>query len=773
MRRLLAVSVSLFLPVLFLGGACMRATPGTSGPATTALPSAGAVQLPAVTHQAVPRLAALADKGNLVGYLSQPARHPTEASTWYRADVSEDHALRAVASGEMTVASPQGRTVRLQYHRHLEHANGNWTWIGRNEKGEEAVLTFGEKAVFGVLPDGDGNELALTTLGGRTWVVKTDPSKQLQPVGDEPDYVVPPELAVAAAAAEQYAESAPATSAAATATAVPTVDLAVGYTTGFASELGGDSQAVTRVQHLIDVNNQAYANSQINAQVRLVRVMPVNYVDNTDNNDTLYKLSGRTGSGTTLVDPAFTGLRAARDQYGADLVSLVRRFRTPENQGCGVAWLLGGGLTRIDSSDAPYGYSVVSDDLDRGDRDETDGKNYGCRKETMAHELGHNLGQAHNVEDSDGDPGAHTYSYGYRESSTTGFYTVMAYRLPNSSQTAIRYFANPNVVDAATGRPTGVANSADNARSMIQTIPLVATFRATVVPPPATRQAPNLYSIAKLGGSGFTEMHVLSGAAAYSAFQLQTPTSLGRTGTSDVWQFTLGDRNRDGVADLYSVYRQGGSGRTELYVLDGAQNYRASLLQIATALQPTGTGLEWDFAMGDYNRDGVDDLYAIYRTGLSGMTEVHVLDGANLFQSYLAHIATALGQTGNTNAWTFDLADRNGDGVLDLYCINRVGVQSTEVHVLDGARSFQAPLLQVGTVLPPTGTSNAWDFKVGDYNGDGAPDLYAIYRIGSSGRTELYVLDGAASFSRSAANIATALLATGTENSWEFELWPK
>jgi hypothetical protein len=240
-----------------------------------------------------------------------------------------------------------------------------------------------------------------------------------------------------------------------------------------------------------------------------------------------------------------------------------------------------------------------------------------------------------------------------------------------------------------------------------------------------------------------------------------------------VWQFTLGDRNRDGVADLYSVYRQGGSGRTELYVLDGAQNYRASLLQIATALQPTGTGLEWDFAMGDYNRDGVDDLYVIYRTGLSGMTELHVLDGANLFQSYLAHIATALGQTGNTNAWTFDLADRNGDGVLDLYCINRVGVQSTEVHVLDGARSFQAPLLQTGTLLPPTGTSNAWDFKVGDYNADGAPDVYAIYRTGSSGRTELYILDGAASFTRSAANIATALLATGTENSWEFELWPK
>ena len=170
-------------------------------------------------------------------------------------------------------------------------------------------------------------------------------------------------------------------------------------------------------------------------------------------------------------------LRAAREQYGADLVSLVRPLRAPQHQGCGIAWLIGGDLDTIDNSYAPFGYSVVSDGQDL---DETDGNTYLCYVETLAHELGHNMGQAHNTQDAS-VPGTHSYSYGYREASTTGFFTIMAYALDNGSQFPIAYFANPGVNDAGTGRVTGTAN-ANNALSLNQTMPLVAQFRAKVVP---------------------------------------------------------------------------------------------------------------------------------------------------------------------------------------------------------------------------------------------------------------------------------------------------
>jgi hypothetical protein len=779
MRRLLLLSAPLLLVTLLtagLSGGCSKSVSQTAAGANAVagLPHATTLAgLAGATRTS--GFAALADRGNLVAYPAQRVVRKETASTWYRADVSEAHAMRSIVTGEMTVTAPDGQPVRLRYERHIEHPNGNWTWIGRDANGEDAVLTFGEKAVFGSIPQGGREELKLATLGGHSWMVQAVPGKQLHPDSKRADYVVPPELAASLASAEAADTSEPVQAQAAAAAAVATtVDVALGYTTGFAAELGGDSQAVTRLQNLVDITNQAYANSQINAQVRLVKTIAVSFPDATSNDDTLTKLSGyKSGSGFVTPDPAFSALRAARDQYGADLVSIVRRFRTPENDGCGLAWLIGGGQTRIDNSDAPFGYSVVSDDLDRGDLDETDHKTYVCRKETLAHELGHNMGQQHNVEDSGGDTGAHAYSYGYREASITGFYTVMAYRLPDSSQRNVRYFANPNVAEALTGRPTGVANTNDNARSMVQTMPLIAQFRATVVPPPVTKPFASLYSISKLGGGGFTDMHVLTGESGYQAYSLQTPTSLGQTGTSNVWQFALNDLNRDGVPDLYCIYRQGASGHTEIYVLDGARNYRASLMQVATVLPTTGTGLEWAFMLGDYNRDGVADLYTIYRIGASGMTEVHVVDGATNFQTYLAHIATALGQTGTANAWQFELADRNGDGVLDLYCINRVGAQRTEVHVLDGASNFQVPLLQVATALSPVGTGYEWDFKLGDYDRDGVTDLYTIYRIGASGKTELHVLDGKSNFAQFSAHIATVLPATGTEASWEFELWPQ
>ena len=58
-----------------------------------------------------------------------------------------------------------------------------------------------------------------------------------------------------------------------------------------------------------------------------------------------------------------------------------------------MAWLLGGAQTPLDASSASLGLSVVSD---------SDGKVFPsggstCRDETLAHELGHNFGLAHDV----------------------------------------------------------------------------------------------------------------------------------------------------------------------------------------------------------------------------------------------------------------------------------------------------------------------------------------------------------------------------------------
>jgi len=710
--------------------------------------------------------ASLPDRGELLAYEKGRQTKHKGAYTAYPVAISEAHALHAMQSGEMVVNAPNGEPIRLTYERHEENQDGNWTWIGRNADGAEAILTFGEKAVFGVIPQGATETLRLTMSAGQSWLVQTDRSKLAGLDGaarrEGGDQLIPPKLTGAGSATMASMQAEPVTAGAAAAPSI--VDVLLGYTNGFASQLGGVSQANTRLVNMVAITNQAYSNSGVNMRVRLVKTLQVNYADNTDNGDALEKLTGYksgTDGGPITPDPAFNALRAARDEVGADLVSLVRAFRTPENAGCGIAWLIGGDQSGIVQADAPFGYSVVSDGTDL---DEGDSNTYFCREETLAHEMGHNMGQAHNEEDSDGT-GLHAYSYGYRESSSTGFYTVMAYPQADASQFSIRYFANPSV--NYSGRATGVANQSDNVRSLNQSMPIVATFRETKIPIEGVR--PDLYVIKRNGSSGRTEVHVLDKDASYKSFSAHAGTRLGATGTGRDWVFRTGDYNGDGRVDLYAIKKNGNSNFTEVHVLNGANKFQSYLLQVAIPLGKTGSDGRWDFQLGDYDGNGKLDLYAINRIGGSGKTEVHVLNGANKFQSYLVRVATALPATGSGFSWSFDVGHANTDGKPDLYAIKRNGSSgTTEVHVLNGANKFQSFVFQTRTALANTGTKNDWDFVLGDYNQDGTTDLYVIKKAGSSGRTEVHILNGVGFFKSYLLHSATQLASTGTNGGWGF-----
>ena len=424
--------------------------------------------------------ASLPDRGELLRYSPDRKVKRAGAYTSHPVDISEAHALNAIASGELRLNAPDGKAVAVPFDHIEEHQDGNWTWVGDNGNGDHAVLTFGEKAVFGEITSG-GQSFRVTTRNGGTWLVETDHAmlagtNRGQPE-QGPDFLLPPTTTTGQGVAMAGSKAMAAAASGATQKAASVVDVALGYTNGLVTKYGSDSAAVSRITSFVALTNADYQRSGIAMRIRLVKTLLVNYADNNSNRDALQKLTGYnvdTGQPTT-PDPAFNGLRAARDEFGADLVSLVRPHRSPEQDGCGIAWLLGAGQSAIDSADAPFGYSVVSEG---DDIDETDNFTYFCSDHSLAHELGHSLGQAHNQADAE-YAGAHAYSYGYRETSTTGFHTIMAYPLTDSSQFEIAYFANPAV--NYSGRSTGVANVSDNARSMDLTGPIVATFRNTVV----------------------------------------------------------------------------------------------------------------------------------------------------------------------------------------------------------------------------------------------------------------------------------------------------
>ena len=758
---------------------------GMRGVAATGSSNALKASLP-TTRAIGTSIANAPDRGALISFANKGKPTKKEgAYTWYPVAISEAHAFQGLASGEMNVPTPDGGQVKVRYERHAEEIDGNWTWIGRVVGGDplqEAIITFGEKAVFGSIPMGNGKlPLSLQTRQGQVFAVEADPSLVVSANTGHVDMLVPEAShlrAMAGATASQAAavsQGAVAVSQNAPQTAANTIDVAIGYTPEFAADNGGASGAATRLVYLVQVGNQAFTNSQINGYLRIVNAVQVSYTNSTANSTALNEVTGSNGSAQVAVPASLVPLRTARDQYGADIAILVRKFTTPENAGCGIAWLNGAGAqTGVRASDAPFGYAVISDGYDQG----TDGRTYYCADETLVHEAGHLMGAAHDRANSkivDNQPpggtnlryGAYTYSFGLNTDAANGnFYTLDAYGDEAGGDTPYRVFSNPNVTICG-GRACGVANSEDNARTLNQTIPVVAAFRATVVP---FEGALNLKVIAKLGSSATTEVHDLNGSTQYSSYLSNRTTALYRSGSDNAWVFQFGDFNKDSTLDLYAISKNGASGRTEVHVMNGASGYGNYLINIATALPRSGSDSAWVFRLGDFNRDGTLDLYVIQRNGGSGRTEIHVLNGANNFQSYLINVATALHSTGSADDWNFELGDFNKDGTLDIFAIKKNGATSTEVHVLNGANSYQSFLINLATVLPRTGSDQGWIFKLGDYDGDGTLDIFAIARMGDSGKTELHVMGGAGNYQSFLAHIATTLGRTGVAGDWAFEL---
>ena len=389
------------------------------------------------------------------------------------------------------------------------------------------------------------------------------------------------------------------------------------------------------------------------ARLRLVHAMAVDYSDTaTSNNLALDQLTGVDSIRKVLVppDPAFAALRAARDTYGADLVQLVRKFQTPEQKSCGVAWLNGGGGTTIDPQNEFYGYSVIADGTDR---DEGDGKNYFCRNETSVHEFGHNMGSAHDRA-TGGTTGAYPYSNGYKTDAANGnFYTVMAYG--DSGQTAYRIFSNPASTYCG-GFACGVAEQSDNARSLRQTIPLIAQFRATKVAEPARARVRSDFN-----GDGKSDILWRNSVDGRNSLWLMggaTPASIAVVylERDQDWKVVgIGDFNGDGRADAF--WRNATTGRNFIQFMDGFATLPGS--GHTQALSDAGWALA---AVADFNGDGRDDLS--WRNRLSGQNALWTMSGL------VVQGQTAVYREPDAAWRVLGAGDFNGDGKADVFWRN-------------------------------------------------------------------------------------------------------
>lgn len=679
------------------------------------------------------------DRGELFTYQKGAAVLHKGAYTLSPIALSEEHAIRGVATGMMTIPAPDGSEIKIRYQRHEESPDGNWSWIGRvvgGDQGQEAIITFGEHAVFGSIPQANGPSLQLTTERGIAYLVQADAARLFRGTRAGGDAKVPAaygastvhgtESLVASAMQKIQAQAL-----AVSPKAVPaanTVDLVAGYSNGLATRLGSASAAVTKLTNLVAAANAALANSNVNGKIRLVSALQVSYADNTDNGTALDELTGNNGTGPITVPASLAPLRAARETYGADLVTLVRDFKS-ENNGCGIAWLLGANQQPITTAgDAPFAYSVVSE----GSYQNGTSTLY-CEDITLAHELAHNMGSAHDLSNAP-DPGRYPYSYGYKTTAALGnFFTVMAYG--DDGQTLYRVFSNP-LITTCGGLACGVADQADNARSLTQTIPVVATFRSTIVP--IAGSARN-----DINGDGKSELifrHTALGQVAWwemngAAVTARRQQAAGSTYTLPV----TGDFNGDGKTDL--VWKS--QANTLLIYFANSAGTAFTVTPIAGSYA-AGWVLT---AAGDVNGDGKSDL--IFRNASSGLVAWWEMNGA---------VVTTRRQQVAGSTYSLDaVGDFNGDGKADL--VWRSPANSLVIYLANSTGTAFTPTSVLGTF------ASGWTLAMAnDVTGDGRSDL--IFRNASLGQVSWWEMNGATVTTRrsQAAGSSYTLAATGDYN---------
>ena len=246
------------------------------------------------------------------------------------------------------------------------------------------------------------------------------------------------------------------------------IDVLVAYTAQARDENGGQAVIEALINQRVSDMNTANLDSAAPFQWRLVGTLAVDYPE-----------SGDIGADLRVLrepdDGILDEVHAARDLYRADLVALL--IGQGNNGACGMAYQMT--VLSGDFEDDAFGVTALDYPGD-----------FFCGSLTLSHELGHNMGNAHDRAHYPGDV-LFPYAYGYQSPNGT-FRDIMSYDCPGGCP-RVNLWANPDVWYL--GEPAGVAyeidpaNAADLVRSMDEARLTVANFRNPCVEATATATA--------------------------------------------------------------------------------------------------------------------------------------------------------------------------------------------------------------------------------------------------------------------------------------------
>ncbi|MCF8879535.1 zinc-dependent metalloprotease [Hyphobacterium sp. SN044] len=349
---------------------------------------------------------------------------------------------------------------------------GGQVWVGEllsEGDNRRVLLTEFNGAIFGRVNTPDGEWYILSDAVGRHQIMRM-PDNAFR-IYNEHDAIVPNSAEVMRALAEREAAEGPQTAEAVAVGSNGTIDIALFYSNSFAAQWGISSGG--RVQYLFSILDQALIDSDTGLRARLVQLQPVALTtDNASQGTTLNNLSNL-DPGTVTQD--LSSLRNTGATYGADLVGILQRCQGSLGS-AGLAYLLGGNSDVINAGSAVAAYSVSADWIDGEDANLNDGFGV-CGDVTFAHEIGHNMGFAHDRNNSTAGSAVRDFAHGFIVAGN--YRTIMSYPSGQAGEQQMTVFSNPEIMTCRNNSTCGSATE-NAARAAREESLNIVNFRAEI-----------------------------------------------------------------------------------------------------------------------------------------------------------------------------------------------------------------------------------------------------------------------------------------------------
>ncbi len=389
--------------------------------------------------------------------------------------------------------------VRSRFQKMYSYPAGSFSYQGKLEGPATGYITFskyGDRTAGMIMLD-DGTKYMIDQVAPNIFAISLSNESVFSQRESHSDFIE------VSGEDQPNASSASVCDVSSTCPGSSTIDLMVVYTQQAENSWGGVANTMANITQAVTNMNASMSNSGINnVSFRLVHATKVSYTESGNFSTDLTRLAGTS-------DGYMDNVHGLRDQYGADLVSLV--IGSPTSS-CGIGYLNTNPTAY--SSGSAFNVSL-----------------YSCvvSNFTIAHECGHNMGLRHDwYVDASTTPCSHHHGYvnqvaldlGTASPASSRWRTIMAYNdrcaVSGFNCTRINHWSNPGVSynGDQMGNALGTAEPSNEAYAFYRMACLVAAFRGDGTP--AGCSSPTGLSTGLITGSGaFLSWSPVSGAISY------------------------------------------------------------------------------------------------------------------------------------------------------------------------------------------------------------------------------------------------------------------